>query len=116
QAWNDTARDYDLGTGLPALIAAQARRTPENISAECAGEALDYATLERRTHALSLALAPRGIGRGYLVGVYVPRSLDMLVAVLGTLKSGAAMCRWTRNFRRSGSATWTGMPTCVTCW
>jgi len=90
QAWNDTARDYDLGTGLPALIAAQARRTPENIAAECAGEALDYATLERRTSALALALARRGIGRGDLVGVYVPRSLDMLVAVLGVLKSGAA--------------------------
>jgi len=90
QAWNDTARDYDLGTGLPALIAAQARRTPENIAAECAGEALDYATFERRTHALALALARRGIGRGDLVGVYVPRSLDMLVAVLGVLKSGAA--------------------------
>ncbi len=90
QAWNDTARDYDLSLGLPARIAAQAQRTPGSIAAECAGEALDYAALERRTGALAQALARRGIGRGDLVGVYVPRSLDMLVAVLGILKCGAA--------------------------
>jgi amino acid adenylation domain-containing protein len=89
-AWNDTARDYDRDLALPALIAAQARRSPLRTAVECAGEALDYAALEQRTRALALALGRRGIGRGNLVGVYVPRSLDMLVAVLGILKSGAA--------------------------
>jgi len=89
-AWNDTARDYDRSLGLPALITAQAERTPERVAAECAGEPLDHATLDQRTHALARALARRGIGRGDLLGVYVPRSLDMLVAVLGILKSGAA--------------------------
>lgn len=90
EAWNDTARDYDRSLGMPALIVAQAQRTPDRIAAECAGEALDYAALERRTRAMALALARRGIGRGDLLGVYVPRSLDMLVAVLGILRSGAA--------------------------
>lgn len=90
QTWNDTARDYDRDLGLPALIAAQARRAPERIAAECAGEQMDYAALERRTAALARALVRRGIGRGDLLGVYVPRSLDMLVAVLGILRSGAA--------------------------
>ncbi|MEW9625417.1 non-ribosomal peptide synthetase [Rhodanobacter geophilus] len=88
--WNNTARDYDRSLGLPALITAQAQRTPERIAAECGGDALDYAALERRTRALAQALARRGIGRGDLLGVYVPRSLDMLVAVLGILRSGAA--------------------------
>ena len=90
EEWNDTARGYDRSLGLPALITAQAERTPGRIAAECAGEPLNYAALERRTRAMALALARRGIGRGDLLGVYVPRSLDMLVAVLGILRSGAA--------------------------
>ncbi|MBN8924795.1 MAG: hypothetical protein BGP10_17795 [Rhodanobacter sp. 68-29] len=90
QGWNDTARDYDRERGLPALIAAQVERTPHRIAAECAGEQLDYAALEQRTRAVALALVRRGIGRGDLVGVYVARGLDMLVAVLGILRSGAA--------------------------
>ncbi|GAB3786491.1 non-ribosomal peptide synthetase [Dyella agri] len=90
EEWNNTARDYDRSLGLPALLSAQAQRTPGRIAAECAGKSLDYAALEQRTHALASALARRGIGRGDLVGVYVPRSLDMLVAVLGILRSGAA--------------------------
>lgn len=90
EEWNDTARVYDRGQGLHALIAVQAGRTPQRIAAECAGERLDYATLMSRTHALAQALARRGIGRGDLVGVYLPRSLEMLIAVLAIMRSGAA--------------------------
>ena len=89
-AWNDTARAYDRSLGLPALVLAQAGRAPDRIAARCAGESLDYGALERRTRALAQALARRGIGRGDLVGVYLPRSMDMLVAVLGILRCGAA--------------------------
>jgi amino acid adenylation domain-containing protein len=88
--WNATASDYNRAQGLPALIEAQMRRTPQQIAAECQGERLDYAGLEHDTHALAQALARRGIGRGDMVGVCMPRSLDMLVAVVGVLRSGAA--------------------------
>lgn len=88
--WNDTTRDYDRHAGLPALIAAQAKCTPQRVAVECRDETLDFVGLEQRTQALAQALARRGIGRGDLVGVYVPRSLEMLIAVLGILRSGAA--------------------------
>ncbi len=90
QDWNATASDYNRSQGLPALIEAQMRRTPQQIAAECQGVRLDYAGLERDTHALAQALGRRGIGRGDMVGVCMPRSLDMLVAVVGVLRSGAA--------------------------
>ena len=90
QDWNATASDYNRSQGLPALIEAQMRQTPQQIAAECQGQCLDYAGLERATHALAQALGRRGIGRGDMVGVSMPRSLDMLVAVVGVLRSGAA--------------------------
>jgi amino acid adenylation domain-containing protein len=89
-AWNDTARAYDRNQSLNDLIEAQMRQTPARIAAECEGAQMDYAALDQATHALAQALRRRGIGRGDIVGVSVPRSLGMLVAVLGILRSGAA--------------------------
>jgi amino acid adenylation domain-containing protein len=88
--WNATSRAYDRTQGLTPMLEEQMRRTPRRIAAECAGEWLDYAALEARSRALAQALVRRGVGRGDCVGVHVPRSLDMLVAVLGILRSGAA--------------------------
>ncbi|HXE77193.1 MAG TPA: amino acid adenylation domain-containing protein [Rhodanobacter sp.] len=90
EEWNATAMDYDRSLGLSALIEAQMARTPQHIAAECGGERLDYAGLERASRNLASALRRRGLGRGDRVGICVPRSLSMLVAVLGVLRSGAA--------------------------
>ncbi|MEW9573377.1 amino acid adenylation domain-containing protein [Rhodanobacter sp. Si-c] len=90
QAWNATAMPYDREQGVTALIEAQMRRAPQRIAVECGGRAMDCAALDQATHALAAALGRRGIGRGELVGVCVPRSLEMLIAVLGVLRSGAA--------------------------
>ena len=88
--WNATAVDYDRKQGLPALIEVQMRQVPQQIAAECQGQRIDYAGLDRATRALAQALGRRGIGRGDMVGVSMPRSLDMLIAVVGVLRSGAA--------------------------
>lgn len=88
--WNATAMDYDRSQGLPALIEAQMAKTPQRIAAECGGERIDYAALELASRGVALALGRRGLGRGDRVGVCVPRSLAMLVGVLGVLRSGAA--------------------------
>ncbi|OOG53856.1 hypothetical protein B0E47_11665 [Rhodanobacter sp. B05] len=90
QGWNATAMDYDRSQGLPTLIEAQMARTPQRIAAECGGERIDYAGLDRASRSLAAALGRRDLGRGDRIGVCVPRSLSMLVAVLGVLRSGAA--------------------------
>jgi amino acid adenylation domain-containing protein len=90
EAWNATDSAYDREQGVTALIEARMRQMPQRIAAECGGETIDYAALDRATRALARALARRGIGRGDLVGVCVPRSLQMLLAVVGVLRSGAA--------------------------
>ncbi|RTE94330.1 non-ribosomal peptide synthetase [Bradyrhizobium sp. LVM 105] len=54
------------------------------------GRALTYAELDRRTAALAEALAARGAGRDAIVAVTLPRSLDLVVALIGILRAGAA--------------------------
>lgn len=87
------------GEGVPAgsetatlatLIDAQVARTPQGVAVECEGRLLSYAELDRRATAVALALRVRGVGKGHRVGVSMPRSEHMLVAVLGVMRSGAA--------------------------
>ena len=53
-------------------------------------EVMTYQELDRRAEALALVLRAGGVGRGDLVGVWVPRSTAMYVVILGVLKAGAA--------------------------
>ncbi|WP_297921924.1 non-ribosomal peptide synthetase/type I polyketide synthase [Metallibacterium sp.] len=90
EEWNATRHEFDRSQGVTALFDLQARRAPRQVAAECQGERLAYAELDRSTHAVARALAARGIGHGAIVGICMPRGMDMLVAVLGVLRSGAA--------------------------
>jgi amino acid adenylation domain-containing protein/non-ribosomal peptide synthase protein (TIGR01720 family) len=69
---------------------AQAQRTPDAIAAIAGDERLTYAELNRRANRLAHALRARGAKPEVLVGLALERSLDMVVAMLATLKSGAA--------------------------
>ncbi len=87
---NATAREFDRGASLMRLVMEQARRTPDAIAVECGERVLSYAELVEQARRLASALAGRGIGQGDLVGICVPRSVEMLVALLGIAASGAA--------------------------
>jgi amino acid adenylation domain-containing protein len=88
--YNRTELAYDRDACVHDLVFAEAGRSGEAIAVTCAGAALSYRELAERARVLSRRLAALGIGRGALVGVLVPRSVDMVVAVLGVLASGAA--------------------------
>ena len=75
---------------LHGLIEAQARRTPEADAAAFEGERLGYRELERRANRLAAHLVRLGAGPEARVGLFVERSLEMLVGILGVLKAGAA--------------------------
>ncbi|MGW6611885.1 amino acid adenylation domain-containing protein [Streptomyces erythrochromogenes] len=87
--WNDTAAALPEST-LTALLAEQAARTPDATAVVLEGESLTYRALEERAGRLADVLAARGIGPESLVAVAVPRSLDLMVALCGVLKAGAA--------------------------
>ncbi|MGC4808260.1 amino acid adenylation domain-containing protein [Micromonospora sp. DT233] len=75
---------------MHGLIEAQARRTPDAVALEFEGAELTYRELDRRANRLAHALRRRGAGPETVVAVGAQRSLDLLVALLGILKSGAA--------------------------
>ncbi|HET7557589.1 MAG TPA: amino acid adenylation domain-containing protein, partial [Rhodanobacteraceae bacterium] len=88
--WNASAREFDRRASVAALVGAQALRAPERIAVECTDGMLSYAQLQRRSDTIARALLTRGVQRGELVGVCVPRSQELLPALLGIMKSGAA--------------------------
>ncbi|WP_410571114.1 amino acid adenylation domain-containing protein [Amycolatopsis sp. cmx-4-61] len=82
-------------TPLPAetaaeLFAAQVARTPDAPALVSGAERLTYAELDTRATALARALLARGAGPERVVAVALPRSADLVVALLAVLKSGAA--------------------------
>ncbi len=87
--WNDTARDIPA-TVLPELFTAQVARTPDAVAVVCAGESWTYAQLDERSNRLARYLVGLGAGPERLVAVALPRSLEMVAAVLAVSKAGAA--------------------------
>ncbi|MGI5499876.1 amino acid adenylation domain-containing protein [Lentzea sp. CA-135723] len=88
-AWNPTGRDFPVDT-LPQLFAEQVQRTPDAIAVTCEDEHLTYAELDARANRLAHLLVDAGAGPEEYVALRLPRSTDLVVAVLGVLKSGAA--------------------------
>ena len=87
--WNATESEVPPAT-VHGLFEAQAARTPDHLAATFGEESLSYRDLERRADRLARTLRARGVGPEVPVGLFVERSLDMLVGVLGILKAGGA--------------------------
>ncbi|MFI2238203.1 non-ribosomal peptide synthase/polyketide synthase [Streptomyces chrestomyceticus] len=87
--WNATERPLPPVT-LPELFAAQAARTPDAVAVAGEGGTLSYAELDAWADRLARALVQRGAGPERVVAVALPRSVELVVALLAVLKSGAA--------------------------
>ncbi|HEX4481396.1 MAG TPA: amino acid adenylation domain-containing protein [Rudaea sp.] len=90
QQWKSAARAFDGSLTLTSMFAAQAIQTPDRIAVASGDDVLTYKELLHRSNVVAQSLRDRGVGRGDLVGVAVPRGVDMLVATLGIITSGAA--------------------------
>ena len=75
---------------VPALLEAQAARTPEAIAVICQDESLSYRELHARANRLARSLIAQGAGPERYVGVSLPRSPELVVTLLAVLKAGAA--------------------------
>ncbi|MEU2794174.1 amino acid adenylation domain-containing protein [Streptomyces sp. NPDC007100] len=88
--WNDTAHEPAERLSPAALFERQAARTPGVPAVECDGTALSYADVNTRANRLARHLAALGAGPERLVAVALPRSPELVVALLAVLKAGAA--------------------------
>ncbi|GAA1964913.1 hypothetical protein GCM10009738_45710 [Kitasatospora viridis] len=87
--WNDTRRAVPA-VSLPDLVEAQVARTPAAPAVADDHESLCYAELNDRANRLAHSLIARGIGPERIVAVALPRSVELVVALLAVLKAGAA--------------------------
>ncbi|MEU3623257.1 non-ribosomal peptide synthetase [Amycolatopsis coloradensis] len=88
-AGNGPDLTFPADESLSEVFAAQLARTPDTVAVTCAGEHLTYAELDARANRLAHRLRSLGSAPGRLVGVSLDRGLDLVVALLGVLKSGA---------------------------
>ncbi len=89
EAFNATAHPVPETT-LAELIERAMAATPDAEALRFEGESLSYARLDARTAALARALRARGVGAESIVAVVLPRSLELVVALLAVLRAGGA--------------------------
>nr|QEO73952.1 condensation domain-containing protein [uncultured bacterium] len=89
-SWNGPSSGAVVEDTIPSLFAAQAARTPDAVAVTCEGVRLTYRELDERANRLAHHLIAAGAGPESLVALRLPRSVDLVVAVLGVLKAGAA--------------------------
>src|SRR5579871_518387 len=87
--WNDTRAPYP-DQRLHQRVEAQAERMPDAPALRFESASLTYHELDQRANQVAHHLRTLGVGRGTFVGVAMERSLELLVALLGVLKAGAA--------------------------
>ena len=75
---------------LAEIFAATARGRPDHPALAAPGRTLSYAELDADADALARGLLRRGIGPGDVVGLWLPRGIDLLIAQIAVAKSGAA--------------------------
>ncbi|HEY6423717.1 MAG TPA: amino acid adenylation domain-containing protein, partial [Pseudonocardiaceae bacterium] len=87
--WNDTDRDV-RATTVPELFQKQVDSDGAALALLFEDTALSYIELDARANRLAQYLVEQGIGPEQFVAVALPRSVDMVVALLAVLKAGAA--------------------------
>ncbi|MFG2188557.1 non-ribosomal peptide synthase/polyketide synthase [Nocardia iowensis] len=86
--WNDTTVEIDQDRTLVGLFEAQVARTPDAVAVVCAEAAVSYRELDRRADHVARVLLSRGVDPDSIVAVAVPRSVELIVALLAVLKAG----------------------------
>jgi amino acid adenylation domain-containing protein len=88
--WNETQAEFPSGKCVHELFEEQVARTPQAVAVIYEEERLNYGELNERANWLAWRLRELGVGPETIVGLMVERSIEMVVALLGVLKAGAA--------------------------
>ncbi len=98
--WRQTTTHVPA-TSLPAVLADHAARRPEAVAIACDNQTWTYRRLDETASSIATALQERGTKHGALVAVCLERSPEMVAALLGILRSGAAYLPLDASFPRA---------------
>src|SRR5690349_8777413 len=88
--WNDTRAEFEQGVCAHQLFETQVAAKPDAVAVALEDERLSYRELNARANKLAHHLRGLGVGTGDVAGIFMERSLEMIVGILGVLKAGAA--------------------------
>ncbi|GCE23095.1 amino acid adenylation domain-containing protein [Dictyobacter kobayashii] len=88
-SWNSTTTDYPRQRCVHDLFEQWAARTPQQIAITHGEQRITYQELNARANQLAAYLQAEGIGVETLVGIFMERSIEMIIGILGILKAGA---------------------------
>jgi amino acid adenylation domain-containing protein len=88
--WNSTQREYPPQQVLHTRFQEQVRRTPHAPALLVGEEQFTYEQLNQRANRLAHLFRSLGVGPECLVAICLPRTADLLIAILATLKAGGA--------------------------
>ncbi|KPA18703.1 plipastatin synthase subunit D [Candidatus Magnetomorum sp. HK-1] len=88
--FNDTRTDYPDDKCIHQLFEEQVEKTPDSVAVIFEDKQLTYKELNEKSNQLGHYLKSLGVGPEILVGICVERSIEMIVGILGILKSGGA--------------------------
>src|SRR6266576_3211421 len=88
--YNDSASPYPADKTIVALFEEQVGRTPNDEAIRFGEQSLTYRELSDRANQMAAHLGTLGVGPDHLVGLYMEYSIEVVYAILGVLKAGAA--------------------------
>ncbi len=88
--FNNTKADYPKDKTIHQLFEEQVEKTPDNIAVVYEEKSFTYRELNERANQLARVLRYKGVKSDSIVAIMVERSLDMIVGIMGVLKSGGA--------------------------
>lgn len=89
-AYNRSAEAYPADTSIVGLFLEQVARTPDAEAIRFADRALTYRELDRRANQMAAHLITLGVGSHQVVVLAMDHSIEVVCAILGVLKTGAA--------------------------
>ncbi|MEC0166478.1 amino acid adenylation domain-containing protein, partial [Bacillus cereus] len=88
--FNSTKTEYPRNKTINQLFEEQVERTPENIAVVFKDKQLTYRELNEKSNQLARMLRNKGVNTDAIIGLMIDRSLEMIIGIMGILKSGAA--------------------------
>ncbi|PEU19965.1 non-ribosomal peptide synthetase, partial [Bacillus wiedmannii] len=88
--FNDTKTDYPKDKTIHQLFEEQVEKTPNHVAVKFGDNKLTYRELNEKSNQIARLLRNKGIQPNAIVGIMIERSIEMIIGVIGILKSGAA--------------------------
>ncbi|WP_167956552.1 non-ribosomal peptide synthetase [Anaerosporobacter faecicola] len=90
KTWNVPSCSFPTEKNIVTIFMEQVAKKPERIAVVCEGKQLTYGELNQKADCIAYLLRQKGVHKDSIVGILLDRSVDMILAILGILKAGAA--------------------------